>query len=201
MKVSRFIVPAAIVAVLAAPVMAVAQSGGQKPQTPAGGQKPEAPPMPKPGPEYALLKMDVGTWDAAIEMAAEPGGKPSTTKGVEINTLGCGGRCLISDFKAELMGSPFHGHGTSTWDLLKKKYTVSWTDSMSGGLLTGESTYDAGAKKMTGTIEGPDMTGKVAKMRSVVEYQGEGKRVFTMFGAGPDGKEMQMMRVTYTRRK
>ena len=32
---------------------------------------------------------------------AAPGAKPTTSKGVEVNTLGCGGLCLITDFKGE----------------------------------------------------------------------------------------------------
>ena len=162
----------------------------------------QAPPMPKPGPEHEYLKMDVGTWDAAVEAAAGPGQPPMTSKGVEVNTLGCGGLCLITDFKGELMpGTAFHGHGVATWDVTKKKYVGSWTDSMSTGLARAESTWDAKAKKSTGTMEGPGMTGEVVKMRTVVEYPSATSRVMTAFGPGPDGKEMQMLKITYTKRK
>jgi hypothetical protein len=167
--------------------------------SPAAGQ--QQIPMPKPGPEHALLKSDVGVWDATVEVNAGPGAPAATSKGVETNTLGCGGLCLITDFKGELMpGVPFEGHGTTTWDAAKKKYTGSWTDSMSQGLMIGESTYDSAKKQFTGWMEGPDATGTVVKMRSVVEYKGE-SRVMTGYANGPDGKEMQMMRITYTRRK
>ena len=50
-------------------------------------------------------------------------------------------------------------------------------------------------------MEGPDMTGKVVKMRSVVEYRGASTRIMTMYGPGPDGKEMEGMKITYTKRK
>jgi hypothetical protein len=188
MKVSRFVGVMSVVTLLIGPVLLTAQSGGQPP------------PMPKPGPEHELFKMDVGTWDATIENSM-PGAPPSTTKGTEVNTIGCGGLCLISDFKGEAMpGMSFEGHGIGTWDVAKKKYVGSWTDSMSGGLATAESTWDPATKKFTGWMEGPDMTGKVMKTRSVVEYRSDGTRVFTMFAPGPDGKEMQMMRITYRRR-
>ena len=177
---------AAMLSLLAAPLAA---------QTPA-----QAPPMPKPGPEHAPLKMDVGTWDAVVEMNAGPGTAAMTSKGVEVNTLGCGGLCLITDFKGEAMGMPFTGHGLMTWDAVKKKYAGSWTDSMSMGLAVIESTYDPATKKWNGTMEGPDMTGKVMKSRSVIENAGA-KRVMTAYAPGPDGKDMQMMKITYTRRK
>lgn len=161
----------------------------------------EMPPMPKPGPEHQIFKEDAGTWDAAVEVVMAPGAPPMTSKGVETNTLGCGGLCLVTDFKGEMMpGVSFHGHGTATYDPAKKKYVGSWTDSMSHGLMVTESTYDAAAKTMTGFMEGPDMTGKVSKMKAVVEYK-NGTRVFSMYGPGPDGKEAMTMRITYTRRK
>ena len=160
----------------------------------------QGPPMPKPGPEHEALKMDVGTWDAVVEFIPAPGVPPITSKGVEVVTFGCGGLCLITDFKGEAMGMPFHGHGITVWDATKKKYTGAWTDSMSAGLAAAEYTYDAAGKKIEGWMEAPDMTGKVTRARMVVEYQGD-KRIQSSYWAGPDGKEMMNMRITYTRRK
>ena len=161
----------------------------------------QMPPPPKPGPEHELLKMDEGTWDAVVEFVMAPGAPPMTSKGVETNTIGCGGLCLITDFKGEAMGAPFHGHGVVTWDPAKKKYPGSWTDSMSAGLAVTESTYDPATKKWNGWMEGPDMTGKVMKTRSVVEWKDANTRVMTAYAPGPDGKEMQVMKITSTRRK
>src|SRR5215210_5767170 len=83
MSVSNSIRFAAMLAFLAAPLAA---------------QTPAPPPMPKPGPEHALMNMDVGTWDAVVELNPGPGMPAVTSKGVEVNTLGCGGLCLITDF-------------------------------------------------------------------------------------------------------
>jgi hypothetical protein len=180
----------AAVVVFSTSVLAAAPSAGQ-----------EAPPMPKPGPEHEVFKMDVGTWDAIVEVTPAPGAPPMKSTGVEVNTIGCGGLCVITDFKGEAMGAPFHGHGVMAWDPAKKKYVGSWTDSMSTGLAVAESTWDPAAKKWTGWMEAPDMTGKVMKMRSVVEWRDASTRVFTMYSPGPDGKEMEGMKITYTRRK
>lgn len=159
-------------------------------------------PMPKPGPEHAILKQDEGTWDATVEMFMGPGAPPMTSKGVETNVIGCGGLCLISNFKGEMApGQPFDGHGTAAWDPAKKKYVGSWTDSMSTGISMSEATYDAAAKTMTGYMEGPDATGKMARMKSVVEYKSADSRVFTMYMPGPDGNELPGMRITYKKRK
>ena len=164
---------------------------------PAFGQAP----MPAPGPEQALFKMDEGVWDATIELTP-PGIPAMTSTAVETNTVGCGGLCLITDIKGELMqGMAFHGHGLTTWDSVAKKYVGSWTDSMSIGLATAEGTYDAAAKKMTTTMESREAGGALVKSRAVSEYPSPDRRVMTMFTAGPDGKEVQMMRITYTKRK
>jgi hypothetical protein len=161
----------------------------------------QMPPMPKPGPEHAVLKMDVGTWDAVVELTHAPGAPAEKSKGVEVSKMGCGGMCLITDFSGQMMGGAFEGHGVSTWDPTKKKYVGTWTDSMSTGIAVAESTYDPATKKWTGWMEGPDMTGKVMKSRSVVEWRDANTRVFTMYSPGPDGKEMAGMKITYTRRK
>ena len=156
-------------------------------------------PMPTPGPEHAVLKEDVGTWDASIETMF-PGAPPAPpSKGVEVNTMGCNGLCLVTDFKGEIMGGPFQGHGVATWDPVKKKFVGSWSDSMAPGLSLTEATWDAAKKTMNGTMDTPDGAGGTAKMRSTVEYSA-GKRVVSIFMPGPDGKEMQTMRITYTKR-
>ena len=113
--------------------------------------------------------------------------------------MGCNGLCLVTDFKGEIMGGPFQGHGVSTWDPAKKKYVGSWSDSMAAGLAVTEATWDPAKKTMNGTMDAPDGSGGTAKMRSTVEYSA-GKRVFSMFMTGPDGKEMPTMRITYTKR-
>jgi hypothetical protein len=164
-------------------------------------QAPEMP-MPKPGPEHKLFQQDAGTWDATVEMFTAPGAPPMVSKGVETNTIGCGGLCLISDFKGEVApGQAFHGHGTSAWDPGKKKYVGTWTDSLSTGIAVGESTYDAATKTTTGWMEGPDMTGAVTKSKAVVEYKDADTRVFTMYQKGPDGKEVPGMKISYKRRR
>ena len=161
----------------------------------------QGPPLPKPGPEHDLFKQDEGTWDASVESFMAPGAPPMTSKGVETNVLGCSGMCLVTNFKGDFGGMPFDGRGTTVYDSAKKKYVGSWADSMSTALMVSESTFDSAKKVMTGYMDGPDMTGKIVKMKSVVEYKADGTRVFTMSSPGPDGKDAVGMRITYTKRK
>jgi hypothetical protein len=175
--------------------LAVAARAAQAPTPP---QPP--PPAPKPGPEHALFKEDEGTWDAVVEMFVPGQQQPMTSKGVETNTLGCGGLCVITDFKGDMGDMTFHGHGTATWDAAKKKYVGSWTDSMSQGLMLTEGTYDPAKRTFTGWSEAPDATGKVVKSRAVTEYKDKSNRVMSMYMPGPDGKEALGMRITYKKR-
>jgi hypothetical protein len=160
----------------------------------------DMPPMPKPGPEHELLKMETGTWDAVIEMSP-PGAPVMTSKGTEVVTLGCGGLCMITKFDSDMGGMPFQGNGLTTYDPSKKKYVGSWTDSMSAGLLTTEGSYDAATKTMTTIMQGPDPTGAVQTLKSTSSYPDADHRTMTMFMKAPDGSEVTGMKITYTRRK
>ena len=160
-----------------------------------------APPAaPQPGPEHAIFKEVAGTWDAKIEAWMGPG-EPNVSVGTEVNEVSCGGLCVVTHFKSTMMNAPFEGRGTETYDVAKKKYVGSWVDSMSAGMNISESTHDPKTKTMTGWMEGPDMTGKISKMKSVSTMKDPNTRVFSMFNVGPDGKETLGMRITYTRKK
>jgi hypothetical protein len=193
--VTRFVCVLSLAACAAAPALAQEKKSAP-PAAPQG-----MPPLPKPGPEHELLKAEEGVWDATVEAFMAPGAPPSISKGTETNTLGMGGLWLVTEFKSEFMNMPFQGHGVMGWDPAKKKYVGTWVDSMSTGLSIMENSYDPATKTMTGFMEGPDMEGKVTKIKSVTEFKGD-TRVFSMYEpAAAGGKETLGMRITYTRRK
>lgn len=161
-----------------------------------------AQPMPstQPGPEHEVLKQDVGTWDATVEIFG-PGQPPVVHQGVETNAL-MAGLWLVTDYKSiNPAGPPFEGRGMYGYDPKKKKYVSSWVDSMSTSLAMAESSYDAKTKTMSGSSEEPDPSGKTVKMRWTTEYKDGDTRVSTNYMTGPDGKETPTMRISYKRRK
>jgi hypothetical protein len=176
--------------------MAAAQEQ-KKDSTPAQAQDS---PFVKPAPEHEIFKKEVGVWDATVEMKAHADGEPMVSKGVETNTLLGPGLWLIQDFKGEMMGAPFQGHGVTGYDPLKKKYVGTWVDSMSTGLATTQGTYDPKSRVMTTHLEtsGPD--GAMMKMRSTSEWKDANTRVFTMYSPAGQGDEYAMMKITYKRR-
>jgi hypothetical protein len=154
------------------------------------------PPMPQPGPEHEMLKKDVGTWDASIEMFMPSGGQAEVSKGTDTVSM-MGGFWQLSEFKAEMMGQAFEGRGATTYDPSKKKYVGTWIDTMLPGYYTMEATYDPATKTMTSTMEGFDPLGQVTRSKATTEWKDPDTRVFSMYG--PDGK--LGMRITYKRRK
>ena len=90
-----------------------------------------------------MLRKDVGTWDATVEMFMAPGAPPEVSKGTEIVTM-MGGFWQLTEFKSEMMGQPFEGRGATGYDPAKKKYVGTWVDTMTPGYYTVEGTYERG---------------------------------------------------------
>jgi hypothetical protein len=125
----------------------------------------------------------------------------ATSKGVETNRM-LAGKWLISDFKGEMFGSTFEGHGTNGYDAKKRKYVASWVDTMSVHLDTMEGTYDEKTKTLTlnSDSEGPD--GKPMKMRLETRFNEDATRVFSLYMKEDSQKDFfKMMEIKYTKRK
>ena len=114
--------------------------------------------------------------------------------------IGLGGLWLLEHFKAEMGGATFEGHGATTWDPAKKKYSGVWIDSMSTSPMLVEGTYNKGKKMMTSFGTGPGPDGKPMKMTMRSTMNDNDNITFTMSWPGPDGKDGEMMKITYKRR-
>jgi hypothetical protein len=152
------------------------------------------PEMPKPGPEHELLKKFVGDWDATVNFM---GGEE---KGSATYTLGLGGFWLTETFTGDFGGQKFEGRGTTGYDPFKKKYVGTWIDSVSPTIMVMEGTYDKAANTLTDTGEGIGPDGKLQKLKDVTEFADKDTIVFTMYSVA-DGKDQQMMKITYKRKK
>ena len=149
----------------------------------------------KPGPEHDKLREMVGTWDAAVKSPA------GDSKGTMTYKMELGGLWLVEDFTGDFGGMPFLGRGTTTYNPVKKKYVTVWIDSWTTDLSVLEGNFDQSGKiqTMTGEMAGPD--GTKTKVTMITEHKDKDNAVTTMRGPGPDGKEMEMMKITYTRKK
>lgn len=157
--------------------------------------------FPKPGPELEPLKKEVGTWDAIVEARLAPNAPPVVSRGVETNVLAGSGLWLITDFKSEMMGRPFEGHGIYGYDEDKKRYTGVWVDSLQTYLAIWEGAFDSSKRIMTMWTETPDATGKMIRWKGVTEWKDDDTRVWTGYMPGQDGKDFAAMIIRYKRRR
>ncbi len=153
----------------------------------------------KPGPEHELLAKRVGTWDAVI-IVKDPSGAEVRTKGVGTTTRHASFH-TIETFEGELMGMKFEGHGMSGYCPLRKKFFTMWTDSMTPTPLMLFGDYDAKKRELTLAGECFGMSGKLEPCRTVTHYQDDDHYTYALYGKGPDGEEMQQLRIEFTRKK
>ncbi len=98
-----------------------------------------------------------------------------------------------------MMGQPFTGYGMLGYDNTTGRYWTTWNDSMSTGLMVSEGTCDdAGACAFTGSWHDP-VTRREIRSRITTRWTAAGTELFEMYAPGPDGREMKMMEITYTR--
>jgi hypothetical protein len=152
------------------------------------------PPFPKPGPEHEHFKELEGTWDATVESMG------TKSKGTMVWKVGLGGLWLLEHFKGEAGDASFEGMGASSYDPAKKKYVNVWIDNMSTAPMVSEGTFDKAKKTstMTGTAPMPD--GKTMKMTMTSVMKDADTIIFTMTTPGADGKDMELMKITYKRK-
>jgi hypothetical protein len=156
--------------------------------------------MPQPGPEHRQLARMAGTWDVVVEMPGQDG-KPTQSKGVSTVKSMAGGMWLIDEFIGDMGGMKFEGLGVYGFDQGKKKFVQTWVDSVETSMMTMEGSYDEAGKVLTMTGTGGGGDGKRVNIRTTHTIVDRDTLVYQMYMAGPDGKEVQALKITYTRQK
>ncbi len=103
-----------------------------------------------------------------------------------------------------MMGMPFEGMSMTAYDNAVKKFTASWIDNMSTGIMNMEGDWDAATKTLTlnGTMPDICRPGKTCKYRETFKVIDDNTHEVIMYG--PDsqtGKEYKMMEIKLTRKK
>jgi hypothetical protein len=182
---------------LAIAVFAVAVSLGYGA---AAGAADEFPAPPKPGPEHEMLKQMEGTWDTSVKMGGDAK-DAKESKGTATYKMELGGLWLVGNHEGDLGGMKFQGKGMESYDPAKKKYVSVWADSMGTVPMISEGTYDKEKKTLTWTSDYPGPDGKMAKYHMVTEFTDKDCVVMKMSIAGKEGKDVEMMTITYKRKK
>jgi hypothetical protein len=154
-----------------------------------------------PGPAHEQMTRMAGTYDMKISSWQAPGAPPSVESGVAVRRMILGGRVMVEDAEAKMQGQPFTGQGLHGYDNVSGKHWATWTDSLGTGLMVSEGDCDAaGACNFIGSWNDPISKGKITA-RMTTRWTDANTEVFEMHGPGPDGKEMKMMEIVYTRRQ
>ncbi len=199
-----FAAAALVIGSLAVSLPAPAQEAGQMPE-----MSPEDQAMMQkwmefatPGEPHQNLARVTGKWTAVTKWWMKPGDPPTESNATSEAEMIMGGRYLVERVQGTMMGQPFSGMSITGYDNLNREYRNLWIDNMGTGFMlsTGKLAEDGKSVEMTGTTPDP-MTGKDATYREVEAWPDPDTRVFTMYGAGPDGAEMKTMEITYKRVK
>lgn len=152
-----------------------------------------------PGAEHARMAKYAGKWKTKVTSYMNPG-QPETSESTSERTMIMGGRFMIEKVSGTFGGQPFEGMSITGFDNVDKKIHWTWADNFGTGMMHGVGTCDAGHKRCVSNTEMNDpMTGKVAKGRMVETYVDDNHYTFEMYGTGPDGKEMMMMKAEAAR--
>lgn len=154
-----------------------------------------------PGEAHKVLEPLAGKWTYTSKFWMTPGAPAEESTGTSQDDLIYGGRFLMQVVKGTMMGKPFEGLGFTGYDNIKKEYVSVWLDGMATGLMTSSGQYDAATKEITeaGAHSCP-LTGETdRKIRSVSTLVDNDHKTYAAYAVGPDGKEMKMMEISYTR--
>lgn len=154
-----------------------------------------------PGPHHQWLADQAGTYDVKVKSWPAPGAPPTEESGTVKRSMILGGRVMVEDYTGTMMGQPMTGHGMHGYDNVTGKDWGTWTDTMITGVIMTEGTCDR--QKNTCTMSGM-MNDPIKKTPTKIRFNSRWTspktEIFEMYAPGPDGKEMKMMEMTYTKK-
>ena len=143
-----------------------------------------------------------GTWESEMSMWEKPGAEPMKSTGKAVNKMVLGGRYQESVHTGNMMGMPFEGHGTTSYDNAKKVFQSTWIDNMGTGIMTMSGTWDAATKTLNLSGKGVDPATLTDKdFREVFKVIDDNTQMMEMYCTGPDGKEMKAFEMKFTKKK
>jgi hypothetical protein len=157
-----------------------------------------------PGEVHKMMSGATGTWTADVSMWQNPNGPAEQSKATCVNKMILGGRYLEGTNTGMMMGQPFEGRSLTAYDNATKKFTNTWIDNMGTGIMVLSGTWDEANQtiNLSGNMVDPSSTtGKEMYVRETLKMVDNDHQVMEMFGKGPDGSEMKMMHINYTRKK
>ncbi len=152
------------------------------------------------GEQHETLAAQAGEYTTVARSWAEPGAPPVEETGSATRTMILDGRVMMETYSGSMMGMPFTGQSMTGYDNVTGKHWATWNDSMSTGIMVMEGTCDAEMVCVfTGTYNDPIVKGPVTT-KMTMRWTSPTTQVMEMHGPGPDGQELKMMELTYTKK-
>jgi hypothetical protein len=161
-------------------------------------------------PEHDRLDILVGTWAVKGVFDSGPGSPSETVSGTMINAWELAGRWLKQTYVGNSPSfGPITGIGYLGYDIANKRYTGSWIDTLSTGMVASFGEFDAERNtfKMGAMIETPMPDSPDGKPQPAMRFEqtqlirilNPDEYMVTMTLTGPDGKAFQTGTLRYTR--
>ena len=154
-----------------------------------------------PAEQHRRLEPLVGEWKVVSRFWVKPGEAPMIEKGRATHKWVLGKRFLKQRYKGRWNGQPYRGMGFLGYDKVQKAYVANWIDSAGTGIMraTGEFNTASDSLELITQYYCP-VVGGLRRGRSVTKIISDDKHIYEMYDAGPDGTEMKVMEIIYTRR-
>jgi len=154
-----------------------------------------------PGEPHEFLKKFVGDWKVVSRYRPDPGAPWAETSGTSEIKMIMGDRFLLERVKGQMEGMPWEGMGVTGYDNAKKKYTSTWIDSMTTGIMIGYGDKDEHGPQIVfhGTYDDPISGQKDKPNKTILKFITEKKYVTEMYEKDEKGDWYKNLEVTYTR--
>ncbi len=155
-----------------------------------------------PGEMHELLATMVGEWELVMEMTMSPDAEPTVSSGHARMEMVLGGRYLREQLSGDIMGMKFQGINHIGWDNHREEFHSTWIDTGSTWPTVSTGSYDEETRTLTTTglmRDVADLEGRA--FRHTLTWESPDRAVARMYDTIPPMGEVQVMTITYTRKK
>ncbi len=155
-----------------------------------------------PGDVHKMMAAWDGKWKGTMSSWFAPDMPPVQSTIVTVNKMVMNGLHQENTHTGNIMGQAFTGRGTTSYDNDKKRFTTTWLDNYSSGVMIMEGYWDAATKTMN--LKGKSIdpaTRTTVEMREVYKVIDDNNHLLEMFTTPEGGKEYKSMEIKFVRVK
>jgi hypothetical protein len=138
-----------------------------------------------------------GDFTMTMRMWEDPSAPPTESKGTATRRMVMGGRYLLEEVKAEMMGMPFEGMGLNTFNNITGEYEYVWLDNMSTSIAVSSGAMEGNVLTTNLSYSNPQ-TWKKDTARTVLKVIDKDKQVFE-WHENRGGTFVKTMEIEYVR--